>query len=198
MPYIPSKDRPQYIPMIEQEAKLINQSPDYRSARLGWVILTLLDKVFGDNAKRRYADHAEVDSVLSCAHKEYHRMFTKKCKVVEKTHTPEFWTVQAEDAIPELMETIDWHAAHIPEDKMLRGGHLNFSISMLIHLVYGDVEKRTPSIHGEVEMVLQHCADKYYNEFTAPYEDMKIGIEGDLDGKMIIDSGEEPKDEVKY
>lgn len=195
MPYIPTKDRPQYMPMIEIEASFINQKEDYRAPRLAWVMLTLVDTVFGEMSKRRYADHAEIDSIFSCARKEYSRMFSRKCTVTEKEHTPDFWTITDEDVIPALIPTIEDHALHVPSDRMLRGGHLNFSISMLIHRVYGDASKRTPSQHSEVEMVLDYLANKYYDEHTAPYEDLKIGIEGDLDGNGILVASTA---EVKY
>ena len=67
----------------------------------------------------------------------------------------------------------------IPQDRMARPGHMNYLVSMLIHKVYG-TEMRY-SDHNEVVGVLNCIVDEFYRRKTAPYEDIKIAEEGDLD-----------------
>lgn len=76
-----------------------------------------------------------------------------------------------QDAIDELGKLI-------PEDRMLRPGHMNYVISLLIDRVYGN-EMRYAD-HNEVIGVLNCVALEFYRRKTAPYEDEKIQSEGDL------------------
>ena len=70
-------------------------------------------------------------------------------------------------------------AALVPEDRQLRPGHMNYVISMLIRETYG--ERLRYADHNEVLGMLQGVSLEFYRRRTAPYEDVKIEEEGDLD-----------------
>lgn len=79
---------------------------------------------------------------------------------------------QYQNAINEL-------AALIPEDRMARPGHMNYIISLLIERVYGQSLRYAD--HNEVVGMLNCVAEEFYRRKTAPYEDIKIESDGDLD-----------------
>ena len=66
----------------------------------------------------------------------------------------------------------------IPKDRMLRPGHMNYIVSLLIEKVYG--RDLRYSDHNEVVGVLNCIALEFYRRKTSPYEDQKITEEGDL------------------
>ncbi len=78
---------------------------------------------------------------------------------------------QYQDAIKELAEKI-------PEDRMQRPGHINYIVSLLLDRVYGS-EMRYAD-HNEAIGVLTCIQSELYRRKTAPYEDLKINSEGDL------------------
>jgi hypothetical protein len=78
---------------------------------------------------------------------------------------------QYQDAIKEIAEKI-------PEDRMQRPGHINYIVSLLLDKVYGP-EMRY-SDHNEAIGVLSCIQAELYRRKTAPYEDLKIDSEGDL------------------
>ncbi len=69
-------------------------------------------------------------------------------------------------------------AQMVPQDRMLRPGHMNYIISLLIEKVYGKDLRYAD--HNEVVGFLQCIALEFYRRKTAPYEDKKIEEEGDL------------------
>lgn len=69
-------------------------------------------------------------------------------------------------------------AEKIPQDRMLRPGHMNYIVSLLIEKVYGS--KMRYADHNEVVGVLNCIALEFYRRKTSPYEDQKIADEGDL------------------
>lgn len=75
-------------------------------------------------------------------------------------------------------DAIDELAKRIPEDHMLRPGHMNYVISLLIDRVYGNDMRYAD--HNEVIGILHCVALELYRRKTAPYEDEKIEAEGDL------------------
>lgn len=79
--------------------------------------------------------------------------------------------VQYQDAINEL-------ARMVPSDRELRPGHMNYIVSRLVQVVYGD--KMRYCDHNEVMGFLAGVQAEFYRRFTAPYEDEKIKSEGDL------------------
>jgi hypothetical protein len=66
----------------------------------------------------------------------------------------------------------------IPKDRMLRPGHMNYIVSLLIEKVYGTQLRYAD--HNEVVGVLNCIALEFYRRKTVPYEDLKIAEEGDL------------------
>jgi hypothetical protein len=66
----------------------------------------------------------------------------------------------------------------VPKDRMLRPGHMNYIVSLLIEKVYG--KELRYADHNEVVGVLNCIALEFYRRKTAPYEDKKIDEEGDL------------------
>jgi len=78
---------------------------------------------------------------------------------------------QYQDLINDLAELI-------PQDRMLRPGHMNYIVSLLVEKVYG--KEMRYSDHNEVVGVLNCIMLEFYRRKTSPYEDLKIGEEGDL------------------
>ena len=70
-------------------------------------------------------------------------------------------------------------AVLVPADRTIRPGHINYVVSLLLEKVYG--KKLRYADHNEVIGVLNCIAAEFYRRKTAPYEDIKIGDEGDLD-----------------
>ena len=79
---------------------------------------------------------------------------------------------------PPYQDIIHELARLIPEDRMLRPGHMNYVISLLFERVYGTDMRYAD--HNEVIGVLNCVAQEFYRRKTAPYEDEKIKSEGDL------------------
>ena len=75
-------------------------------------------------------------------------------------------------------ELITELAEMIPKDAMSRAGNFNYVVSLLIEKTYGT--KIRYADHNEVVGVLSCIALEFYRRKTAPYEDIKIGEEGDL------------------
>ena len=78
----------------------------------------------------------------------------------------------------QYQDVLNTLAEMIPKDRMLRPGHMNYIVSLLIEKVYG-TELRY-SDHNEVVGFLNCIALEFYRRKTAPYEDLKIKEEGDL------------------
>ena len=79
----------------------------------------------------------------------------------------------------QYQQALDELARLIPEDRQQRPGHMNYVISMLIQKTYGS--RLRYADHNEVLGVLQGVSLEFYRRHTAPYEDVKIVEEGDLD-----------------
>ncbi len=79
----------------------------------------------------------------------------------------------------QYQELIQELAKRIPDDRMSRPGHMNYTVSLLIEKVYG--KNLRYADHNEVMGVLTCIADEFYRRKTSPYEDEKIVQEGDLD-----------------
>jgi hypothetical protein len=78
----------------------------------------------------------------------------------------------------QYQEVLNSLAEIIPKDRMLRPGHMNYIVSLLIEKVYGS-EMRYAD-HNEVMGFLTCIAQEFYRRKTSPYEDIKITEEGDL------------------
>ncbi len=78
----------------------------------------------------------------------------------------------------QYQEVLSALAEIIPKDRMLRPGHINYIVSLLIEKVYGTQLRYAD--HNEVVGVLNCIALEFYRRKTAPYEDIKIEEEGDL------------------
>ena len=78
----------------------------------------------------------------------------------------------------QYQEVVSKLASLIPADRMARPGHINYTVSLLLEKVYG--KNLRYADHNEVIGVLHCIADEFYRRKTAPYEDLKIGEEGDL------------------
>ncbi len=78
----------------------------------------------------------------------------------------------------QYQEILNSLAEIIPQDRMLRPGHMNYIVSLLIEKVYG--KELRYADHNEVMGFLNCIALEFYRRKTAPYEDLKIGEEGDL------------------
>lgn len=78
----------------------------------------------------------------------------------------------------QYQEVLSNLAEIIPNDRMLRPGHINYIVSLLIEKVYGTQLRYAD--HNEVVGVLNCIALEFYRRKTAPYEDIKIEEEGDL------------------
>ena len=78
----------------------------------------------------------------------------------------------------QYQELINELAAKIPEDRMSRPGHINYIVSLLIDKVYG--KNMRYADHNEVLGTLSGISQEFYRRKTAPYEDIKIAEEGDL------------------
>ncbi len=78
----------------------------------------------------------------------------------------------------QYQEVLNTLADLIPKDRMLRPGHMNYIVSLLLEKVYG-TELRYAD-HNEVMGVLNCIALEFYRRKTSPYEDLKIKEEGDL------------------
>jgi hypothetical protein len=78
----------------------------------------------------------------------------------------------------QYQEVLSTLAEIIPNDRMLRPGHINYIVSLLIEKVYGTQLRYAD--HNEVVGVLNCIALEFYRRKTAPYEDIKIEEEGDL------------------
>jgi len=76
-------------------------------------------------------------------------------------------------------EAIEELASLVPQDPMLRPGHMNYIVSLMIEKIYG--AKKRYSDHNEIIGVLHCIALEFYRRKTAPYEDGKIVSEGDLE-----------------
>ncbi len=74
---------------------------------------------------------------------------------------------------------VDELAGLIPEDRAKRPGHINYIVSLLLEKVYGDQMRY--SDHNEAVGVLSCIQLELYRRKTAPYEDIKIKEDGDLD-----------------
>ncbi len=85
--------------------------------------------------------------------------------------------IPEEDRTP-YRAIVDELAAHIPEDRMKRPGHLNYVVSLLLEKVYGSNMRY--SDHNEAIGVLSCIQLELYRRKTAPYEDTKIAEDGDL------------------
>ncbi|MCB0354435.1 MAG: hypothetical protein KDD64_12950 [Bdellovibrionales bacterium] len=70
-------------------------------------------------------------------------------------------------------------AQKIPVDRMARPGHLNYIVTQLLHTVYG--KQMRYADHNEAIGVLHCIAEEFYRRKTAPYEDLKINEEGDVE-----------------
>jgi hypothetical protein len=78
----------------------------------------------------------------------------------------------------QYQEAIAALAEIVPQDRMLRPGHMNYIVSLLIEKVYGTQLRYAD--HNEVVGVLNCIALEFYRRKTAPYEEVKIKEEGDL------------------
>jgi hypothetical protein len=78
----------------------------------------------------------------------------------------------------QYQEVLSALASIVPQDRMLRPGHMNYIVSLLIEKVYGSQLRYAD--HNEVMGVLNCIALEFYRRKTAPYEDVKIAEEGDL------------------
>jgi hypothetical protein len=78
----------------------------------------------------------------------------------------------------QYQEVLSVLAEIIPQDRMLRPGHMNYIVSLLIQKVYGTQLRYAD--HNEVVGVLNCIALEFYRRKTAPYEEVKIKEEGDL------------------
>jgi len=67
----------------------------------------------------------------------------------------------------------------VPEDRAKRPGHINYLVSSLLEKVYG--KEMRYSDHNEAVGVLSCIQLELYRRKTAPYEDIKIEQDGDLD-----------------
>ena len=74
MPYIPLKDRGQYIEAIETLARLVPEDRMARPGHLNYIVSMLIDRIYGP--EMRYADHNEVMGVLHCVATEFYRRKT--------------------------------------------------------------------------------------------------------------------------
>lgn len=78
----------------------------------------------------------------------------------------------------QYQDLLDELSKLVPDDRMSRSGHMNYIVSMLIEKVYG--KEMRYADHNEVVGVLQCISYEFYRRKTVPYEDVKIGEEGDL------------------
>lgn len=78
----------------------------------------------------------------------------------------------------QYQEILSRLAALIPADRAKRPGHMNYAISLLINKVYGPALRYAD--HNEVVGLLNCVQQEFYRRFTAPYEDLKIEEQGDL------------------
>ena len=78
----------------------------------------------------------------------------------------------------QYQEILNSLAEIIPQDRMQRPGHMNYIVSLLIEKVYG--KEMRYADHNEVMGFLNCIALEFYRRKTSPYEDLKIGEEGDL------------------
>ncbi|MFN8392059.1 MAG: hypothetical protein U0136_17340 [Bdellovibrionota bacterium] len=79
----------------------------------------------------------------------------------------------------QYQELLNELSKKIPADRMARPGHLNYVISLLLDKVYG--KNLRYADHNEALGVLAGVSQEFYRRKTAPYEDIKIREEGDLD-----------------
>ena len=79
----------------------------------------------------------------------------------------------------QYQELLNELAKKIPREPQSRPGHMNYLVSMLIEKVYG--KEMRYADHNEVLGVLSGISLEFYRRKTAPYEDVKITQEGDLD-----------------
>ena len=74
MPYIPKNDRAEYRELVQELARRVPDDRTLRPGHLNYVITSLLREAFGKEI--RYADHNEIQGILSCVAAEYYRRST--------------------------------------------------------------------------------------------------------------------------
>lgn len=174
MPYIKPDDRKLYTDSLIELGKAIGKQDTKKESCIQKVIVQLIHRSYDYDLK--YNDHNEIVGMLSCCSREWQRRF----------HDKGFYTSNLiSDLSPSELKTGDFLVSKIANTVRSIGmhnkaGQLNYVITMLILLVYGNPKQLTEIEHEKVIGIIEGVADMWYENLTAPYEDLKIQENTDL------------------
>ena len=176
MPYITQKDRKPYEKLILDLSKFLKQKKvTNKSSIITSIIIDLIQDVYPD--RLTYSKHNEIIGMLSCCMQEWQRRKSLSGYCTDPL------MVNSRPDLKGKVKALTINLAHkikVSTCAYSVPGHLNYCITRLLTETFSPLSSLTPLEQEDILDILASIHLYWYEQHTAPYEDLKIEENGDV------------------